>query len=325
MRSMLAVTLCCLTTACQTGLAAAQGGAKIVRIPDGQESRCIDSSKDRIWLVLRGLVTERTAGWLTKDTAVSVLLKPSLRSEAEQNKSVTFPLMSQTTIADYPTGQVSVPVEKLVVGGLRLTQDAVRYAGLELELTVLNQRGKTPLGEGLEVLAEVTKKLPIPASPIKEAGTYLLEYANKVVDAEVKAQDPGDVARSATMVFEFAPNAPNKDCPGSTFESTGTIAVLYAKGLAGQHLVPLDSIGQYCWSAELKPSFILRAAPKANDDDCVAVRHRSWFQVTNNYVALVLNAVRAEGVLGPPGIDETAALERCRANGVAEADCLFGR
>jgi hypothetical protein len=229
--------------------------------------------------------------------------------------------MTQATIADYPTGQVSIPVEKLVVGGLQLKQDAVVYAGMDLELTVLNQHGRTPLGKGLEMLAEVTKKLPIPASPLKEAGSYLLDYANKVVDAEVKLQDPNDVARSAAITFEFDPSG---QCAGSNFESTGTIAVLYAKGLAGNHLISLNDIDQYCWSADLKPSFLLKAAARVSGDDCVSIRPRTWFQVSNNYIALVLNAVQSGKILGSPGVDEESAKNRCRAHGIAEQDCLPG-
>jgi len=192
--------------------------------------------------------------------------------------------MTEATVEDYATGQVAVPFEKLVIGGLELKQDAVRYAGMELELTVLNNRGRRPLGMGLQILAEVTRTLPIPASPLKEAGTYLLDYTNKVVDAEVEKQDPKDVARSAVITLEFDPSG--KHCEGTTFEQTGTIAVLYAQGKPG-HLVPLDKIDCYCWDAKLVPSFVLNAAPKAVNQDCKSIKQEDWFQVTNNYSALV--------------------------------------
>ncbi len=299
----------------------AQGGAIIVRVPDGTASRCIDGSKDRVWLTLRRLLVDKRSGWLTKDTAVGVLLRANLRVEGDQGSQVSFPLMTEATLEAYSAGQVSVPIEHMVVGGLRLQQDAVRYAGLGLEVTVLNRRGKTAWGKGLEMLAAVTSKLPIPASPAREAGMYLLDYANKVIDAEVQKQDPSDMARSATLALEFDPTG---QCAGGTFESTGTIALLSELGTPGAALVPLGNVNRYCWSADLRPAFLLKAAERVAGDDCISIRPRNWFQVSNNYIGLVLNAVGASEVLGPKIADDmSGALERCEANGI-DADSCFG-
>ncbi len=147
-----------------------------------------------------------------------------------------------------------------MVSGLPLTQDKVVYKSIQLDLTLLNMQAKTGWGKTLEALVEVSKNLPIPSPPLVTASSYLLDFANKAVQKEVDAHNASDKAKSATLTMNFDPIG---QCPsGQDWERTGTLAVLEKSGAAGSGLIPVDATNNYCWAADLKPTFSLKAARK---------------------------------------------------------------
>src|ERR1700756_5040873 len=100
-------------------------GGVPVRVPnvDGLPTQCIDASKDRVWFTLRRLVTSKTAGWFKKDNSVQVIINAQVRTDP--SKPLSFPLTTEAKFGDVPTGQVSLPIEYPIVGGLQLTQGQV--------------------------------------------------------------------------------------------------------------------------------------------------------------------------------------------------------
>jgi hypothetical protein len=296
-------------------------GAVPIRIADGQGSRCINSSKDRVWLTMRRVITDKNESWLKEDKSIAVIATTLVKSDPAAPKALSFPLMTEATVAPYAKGQVSVPIEYSLVDGFNLAQDKVKYTGLQLEFTLLNIQGRNKWGNALQALDQVAKKLPLPASPFTSAATYLLDFTNTAVTKDLDAQDKSDKIKSATITLNFDPNG---KCSSQDFESTGTIAILQGGPAKGDFFVDITKTNDYCWSAELRPAFVLKASAKDSSHPCEdAQYHPQWKQVTNNYVAFFLNAVATTGKLGPPvAADQNAAAARCAAHGISEDVCL---
>ena len=176
----------------------------------------------------------------------------------------------------------------------------------------------------LQALLETAKKLPIPANPIGETANYVLDFANSAVSKALAAQDADDKARSAAIAFNFAPDGKCDGAGAAGFETTGTKVVLQTSGVRGPGYVPTHLTNNYCWTAELQPAFVLKAAPRGNaagcEDPAVKAQYR---QVTNNYVGFFLNAVATRASLGgDEHQDETDSLQRCSQHGISGAKCF---
>ena len=307
----------------------AQGGAAIVRIPisDGVSTRCIDASKDQVWFTLRRVITDKKSNWMTQDAKTEMIFSAQVLP-SNGGKPTKYPLTTEATLAGFSSGQVSIPVEYTLLSGFLLKQDATMYSGLNVEVTLLNLQKKTIWGNALQAFIEYAKKLPLPSTPLVQASTYVLDFANAAVERDIAKVGVDDQAKSAALALNFAPNstcsgkAPN----GSDFEKTGTIAIVQDKGDASGLLVNLKSFNDFCWSADLTPVFMLKAAKK-DGTTCDDNKHYApkYSQVTNNYVAFFLNAVERSGQLAETPqskADSAAARSRCLANGFVGSKCM---
>src|SRR5690606_17018156 len=321
-RFLVSLTSLCLLGCSTDGVA--QGGAVPVRVPDGDAIQCINPATDRLWITLRRLVVDKSKRFLREDTSVALLVNASVKVQPATPKPITFPLISQATLRGFTPGQVSVPVEYTIVDGLPLSQDEFLYTGAALELTILNKSGRTPWGKALQALAETADKLPIPANPMGQTATYLLEFANSAIAKEIEEQKADDKSRSATLALNFDPSGACAGGADSDFESTGTIAILQESGTRGTGYVPIDQTNSYCWDADFRPTFVLKAAKKNAGRACNDPAYEPEFeQVTNNYIAFVVNAVPISTVLGADDVEEriNTALSRCATHGIAAEDC----
>ena len=331
-RTHLVSVLFCLAAILLFSTARAQVGGVIVRVPDGAASRCIDGRKDTVWLTLRRLRTTKTNGWLTQGTGVSVVINATVRqvrTNPALAKPLSFPLMADASFEQAPPGQVSLPVEYTIIDTLALFQqtgtpnDAVRYSGFDIDLTLLNKNKENTWGKGLQALSTFAKKFPLPTNPAIQAATYVLDIANSAIASDIKQQS-SDALKTASLTINFDKNGPeaNGQCHSKDFESTGTLAAVMDAGLPG--FIRTADVELYCWAAELKPSFILKAGRRtAVGVDCaVAANHQPFTEVPNNYVGFVLSAeTTTTNLAGPPRSDVDAAEARCKANGLSYAAC----
>jgi hypothetical protein len=84
--------------------------------------------------------------------------------------------------------------------------------------------------------------------------------------------------------------------------------------------------GIACWSAELTPAFVRKAAQKDPSVQCADPSYKMKFKtISNNYVGLFLNKRVASKQLGPssPEVtrDRQESRRRCLANGISAAHC----
>jgi hypothetical protein len=314
-----------LTSILLGGSALAQEGAGgiPVRVPnvDGLPSQCIDASKDRVWFTLRRLVTSKYAGWFKKDNSVQVIINAQVRTDPA--KPLSFPLTTEAKFGDVPTGQVSVPIEYPIVGGLQLTQGEVVYTGIGVEITLLNIQDRSKLGSAIQALSTITgsAKLPIPASPYLQGATYLLDFANTAIKNDIDANNKNDKLKSGALSFNFDPDG---QCNGD-FESTGTKAIVYSIGAnpPDDSFIDINHPDSYCWSADLTPSFVLKASKKDPGTSCQDPRYAQRYKaITNNYIGFFLNKRTTSKKLGPDSAyekDQKESLHRCQLNGIVDA------
>jgi hypothetical protein len=309
-------------------LAQEDAGGIPVRVEsvDGLPSKCIDASKDRVWFTLRRLVTTKKAGWFKKDNSVQVIINAQVRTDPA--KALSFPLTTQVKFGDVPTGQVSVPIEYPIVAGLQLTQGEVVYTGIGVEITLLNMQDPSKLGSAIQALSTITSssKLPIPASPYLQGATYLLDFANTAIKNDIEANNKNDKLKSGALSFNFDPDG---QCSGD-FEKTGTKAIVYSTGPTttsptNDSFIDVNHTDSYCWSADLTPTFILKAAKKDSGTSCQDPRYAQRYKaITNNYIAFFLNKRTTSKKLGPDSTsekDKNESLQRCQLNGIVAASC----
>jgi hypothetical protein len=325
MRRRSEVRLVCVAVAAVlfSQVCSAQGGAVPVRIwNDPASSRCINGNSDVVWVTLRRVITDKSKGWLKEDKSIAVMINASVKTQ-QSDKPISFPLMAEETLRGFSNGQVSIPIEYTIVNGLRLKQGQTTYSGISLEMTLLNKQGRTKWGNALQALGEVAKKLPVPSNPYSQGASYLLDFANSAVTKDIDAQNNDDKTKSAALALNFDPTGScNVGGPsGSDFERTGTIAVIQESGTQGDGYVPVNQTNEYCWSAELTPAFVLKAAHKDGSKPCNSADYK-YRQVTNNYVGFFVNAITSTGKLGGASADRKDAIKRCEAHGLAAERCL---
>lgn len=310
-------------------------GAVPLRIDEGPDSRCINYETDQVWLTLYRVVTTKRSNWLRTSNQTALVMTVQVKTEPQSEKTLAFPLSTKVNTRDYGTGQVSLPVEYTLVSGLPLAQGTAQkrifYTGFGVNTTVINLESRGGLGVALDALAQVVgeAKLPIPSNPYSQAAGYLIDFANRAVGQSIADHNADDKYTTASLALNFAPRGP---CGGATgadqgFESTGTKAILMADGEQGPGYVPIDRTGDYCWAADTRPSFVLKAAPKVAGKPCGdPVYAGRSVQVTNNFVAYFLQKRQIAGHLGAlPDRDKRESLMLCRALGVEEARCPAAR
>ena len=273
-------------------------GGVPVRIPDAPMPRCINGSTDQVWLTLYRVVMTKKSGWFTASNEAEIVVTVQVKTKPQSAQNLSYPLSSKVNIRDYDTGQTSLPVEYNLINGLGLKQkDAdghdVFYTGLGVDTTVISLKSQGSLGATLSALAQLTgsKKLPIPDTPYTQAAGYLLDFANAAVNNEINNQNADDKYTTASLALNFDPEGichePGPD--GQGFESTGTKAILMAEGITGAGYVQIEAAGDYCWTAETTPVFVLKAAKKLADKPCADRSYAALYKaVTNNYVAYFL-------------------------------------
>jgi hypothetical protein len=312
---------------------AQQSGGIPVRIPaDPTTPRCINYNTDQVWLTLYRVVTERRQGWFTSQNQAELIMNVQVKTQPQSDRPLAFPLSARVNIRDYAPGQISIPVEYTLVSGLVLKQRAgdkdVYYTGFGLDTTLVNLQARHGLGVALDALNQIvgSAKLPIPANPYSQAAGYLLDFANRAVSQSIADHNADDKYTTASLALNFDPEG---TCGGSSpdgqgFETTGTKAILMSNGVQGPGYVPIDQTENYCWTASVEPSFVLKAARKVGGTPCIDPSYSGKFvQVTNNFVAYFLQKRQVSGHLGPSDIarDKSESLQLCRAMGLELSSC----
>jgi hypothetical protein len=275
-----------------------KNGGVPIRIPDAPVPRCINGLTDQIWLTLYRVVMTKKRGWIADSNQAEIIATVQVKTKPQSSQTLSYPLSNKVNIRDYQAGQISLPVEYSLVSGLNLKQkdahnNEVLYTGLGVDTTVINVKSESALGATLSALAQLTgsKKLPIPDSPYAQAAGYLLDFANTAVTNEIANQNADDKYTTASLALNFDPDGSCSD-PGPDglgFETTGTKAILMGEGVPGNSFVPIDQAGDFCWTAETRPVFVLEAARKVPAKPCGDPSYSALYKsVTNNYVAYFL-------------------------------------
>jgi len=285
-----------------------QKGGVPIRIPDAPTPQCINGGTDQVWLTMYRVITMKRNGFFSRENQAEIIIKVQVKTQPQVNPPLSYPLSTTVNIRDYQVGQVSIPVEYTLVSSLGLkTKDAskndVLYTGFGVDTTLVNLRSRGGVGVALQALADITgsNKLPIPDSPYTQAAGYLLDFANKAVTNDINAKNQDDKYSTASLALNFDPDGSctSSGPGGQGFETTGTKAILMADGIAGDTLVPIDQTGDYCWTADTTPSFVLKAARKVAATPCSDASYASKYKpITNDYIAFFLQKRKMPGHLG---------------------------
>jgi hypothetical protein len=278
-------------------LHAQQQGGVPVRIDNEPGSNCINSATDKVWLTLYRVVESKKNGFFSKENQAEIVVTVKVQSDPQAPQALSFPLSTKVNIRPYGNGQISLPVEYTLVSGLNLQQksggNTVNYTGFSVDTTLVNVRSKGGLGSAIDALSSITgsNKLPIPDNPYSQAANYLLGFASKAIQSDIDDKNADDKLSTATLSMNFSSNSSctSGGVNGQGFESTGTKAILMASGIPGDTLIPIDQTEQYCWAADVKPTFVLKAAKAVAGKACGDSSYNSLYKpVSNDYLAFFL-------------------------------------
>ena len=278
-------------------LHAQQQGGIPVRIDNEPDSKCINSATDKVWLTLYRVVESKKSGFFSKENQAEIVVTVKVQSYPQAPQALSFPLSTKVNIRPYGNGQISLPVEYTLVSGLDLQQTSggktVNYSGFSVDTTLVNVRSKGGLGSAIDALSSITgsNKLPIPDNPYSQAANYLLGFASKAIQNDIDAKNADDKLSTATLSMNFSSDSSctSAGVNGQGFESTGTKAILMASGNPGDTLIPIDQTEQYCWAADVKPTFVLKAAKVVAGKACGDSSYNSLYKpVSNDYLAFFL-------------------------------------
>jgi hypothetical protein len=282
-------------------------GGVPVRIPNGPDAACINSATDQVWLTLYRVVETKTNGFLSRENQAEIVSTVKVQSRPQAAQPLNFPLSTKVNIRPYTEGQVSIPVEYTLVSGLPLKQmengKTITYTGFSLDTTLVNLKSRNGLGGALQALADLTgsNKLPIPDTPYTHAATYLLSFANTAVTNDLNNKNADDKYTTASLALNFDPTGTcsGGGPAGQGFETTGTKALLMSEGIRGNAYVPINETDGYCWTADVRPSFVLKAAKKVPGKPCTDASYAAAYKgVTNDYLAFFLQKRTSGGRLG---------------------------
>ncbi|MCI0419555.1 MAG: hypothetical protein L0312_10085, partial [Acidobacteria bacterium] len=275
----------------------------VVRISDGASSRCVNLATDRVWLLLRRLVTNKEKGWFTDDRSVGVLVNTTLEGyTGSKTEKRVFPRMVESRIEDYESGNgVSIPIEFGILNSFLLRNGPDTYSSAEFDFAIVRKKKRTTWGHVLDALVSVTKKLPLPASPFTDGFGYFAEYANSAVERSIREESNAqNVIPQARIAQVFSLNG--QCIQGDDFARTGTLAVIQAAaGSEDQGYVDIARHDRYNFKADAQPVFSLRFCIKNQNGQCPG----NYRLVQNDYAAFFLNAVSE--VSGGPQLREESA------------------
>lgn len=351
MRRICFLTCAMLLLSTAAMAASALGGAVVIRVPDGQSERCINIQSDKVYAIVRRFVATKKRDWFSENADIGIVVGTTLEGETSgSTERITFQRSYLTNVRRYEgkDGLISIPIEPKVLTGFHLRRDDSTYESAEISFQITNTSKKTTLSLVVESLAKITDSLPLPANPYTDGFKYFASYSNDLIDSIIKNDEAGDnISAEGGFTLNFSTSG---ICRGD-LETTGTIAIVYGlDGTVSNGVVDIHEINELCWTAELRPSFVLKFAEKGPDGSCPSGGGQV---VRNPYIALYLNAVptalelggedtrallrasnaqeipdsagsrSSDGViLSPALLDAAVALDRCEAHGISFDQCF---
>jgi hypothetical protein len=313
----------CGLVACYVSVAASAeypGGAKIVRVSDGTNPRCINPTKDEFTITLTRILVSKERGWFTSDSSAGIQVTTSVTSVPTGSGDPDTSTMNRVYIVkvqDYSTGQVSLPLEGNIVGPFRLTNQNLRYGPFQVSASLMKGSGDTPFGSVVRAIAQITKESVFPAAPTN-AGYKLFGKLTESVLADENNKANGIDAKipTATINLSFSRDG---SCTGDISETTGTFAVVFGSDKTkAPGYVDIKDETNYCFSAQKTPSFALLVGKKSGNT-CTATQamsndymmfYKSAFDVSNTGVVNMPKPPKVEWASHGAGsvADRTAAI-----------------
>lgn len=263
-------------------------GSNIVRVDNG---RCI-GPQDAVNVNLRRIIIEKQTKWLglieDQDIGISLTTRIS-GSTTSQTKSAAFAKVLKAPLSPYKTGQIVMAQEHNLLNRFELARSGNVFSQIDIEVALIKTKGKSVAAQILLGAVSATKNLALPLDPFSAAFDVAAAYVDGVFQPLVDraAEDKEAVSHHISMTVSSTGTCTGDD------ETTGTKAiVMQAEDLSKAGYVDAARLNDYCFKAELKPSFSLRFAALPATGKCEAAVNFS--DVRNSYLFFYVNAVPPE-------------------------------
>lgn len=288
------VLLCSSLTVLSPGVAiAAPGpqGSVVVRIDDSAGTgRCIGSA-DRLTATVRRIVVEKKSKWLglVNDTELGITLTTTVKgATGEDFKSASFAKVIKQAVTQFSAGQISLAQEQNLLSQFPLTNGENKFTVVNFEIGLVRTQGRSVAAQILLGAVSATQSLSLPVNPFTTgfgvASTYVDSIFKPLLDTAEKSQDA--VTHNITMNI----NSGGCSATDDDSERTGTKAIIDASNDVGKPgYIDTRVIDSYCFKAVLRPSFVLKFAPKPASGNCATAT--GFADLQNSYIGFYVNAL----------------------------------
>lgn len=224
----------CIANAAATTIT---GGGTIIPISEVLNATPFDIKTDAASIYLEKAVLFKNNGWFTNDKEVAITARMSINSKKKSGPSnpLTITRAYKFDVSTYDDGRIEIPLKGLpLLTAFNLSGDDYYVTDVVVDLFISKKKEKSDFTKTLETIIDVSRKIPIPASPYAESASIFGDIFSQVVD---KAIDEGaDTAPLASFGLRFLPGAPAL----SVTEKPGLHAILMGSSSKEAGIIALE-------------------------------------------------------------------------------------
>ncbi|HTC95908.1 MAG TPA: hypothetical protein VK699_20875 [Terriglobales bacterium] len=318
-------------------------------------TRCINSSKDAIWLTVVDYKTTIHQGFLAQDSSTGVMIDAAVDNG---DKNAHFPVLLDQQIPHGATATdaIQVPVGKALMTNYKLTNSDLQVDALNISVKLVRKQSPTAWGSAFLALADISKQIKLPSNPYTDGFQLFANFANSAVQKSLETPDAPSTLPIGTLELGFSSDDENIANNCTDFSRTGIVAIIdNVPGRNENEGYPdITRQGDYCWYADLSSGVQLSYAKKDNNGACGT--GAAWHSLESPRLAFLLQKRDASGQPASPSLpappappvtgghrflllnprpnlgrlatqgqlDEAESMIRCQAIGIRPVDCLPG-
>lgn len=284
-------------------------GGTFISITDGTPHVCVNVGENLLSVMLLNAQVQRTESWwsnLFKET-VALGAKFDIALVDSSGKKFDFPRAVRLAARKQQSGVALLPMRVPLMSKYNLQgADGKAYTSMTFDISFISVEEKSSEFKILNTLIEFSSTLPLPPNPYTQGVGYFGDFANKIVEQNVK--DGSVTNPDAVFGGDLAADAAQASaCPPSGLRS-GVEAVLFdyqGSPPSGSNVIRAQTADSNCYW--LQGERVAFAAKPSNGAACPAAAPASAKLLDNPLISFVVNAWPKSKTAAPPSAADLLA------------------
>jgi len=285
-KTFISTTILILTLGLATNSFGQNPGATIVRIEDGGKTRCINRNSDAVQIGFVGMKIDKKKNCFQQQTQAGIIVGIRVEGmDAEYNtKATEFTQVYVVDVKEYDKGSILLPIEGNIIRYFPLQNEGTFYNGIDLSVTLIQQKDNTSFGVVVKELANLTKQFPFPTTPFDPEIKMLADFTSKIISP---SNDEGNKINRIPVSTINLPFSPNGNCAGNSFqEKTGVFSVIFGSENGGaEGYVDINKTSDYIFKFQTSPSRAILVCKKDNQGKCT-----NFKPINNDFLLFYIDA-----------------------------------